>query len=257
MAGELVAGRVIHGRLGLDFCEEVVMELWVGTSGYSYKEWRGSFYPDKLPDSEMLRAYAERLPAVEINNTFYRLPKAAVLESWAGQVPDGFRFVLKASRRITHIKRLREVGDETDYLYRTAFALGPHMGVVLFQMPPNFQKDLPRLQTFLELIPPGRGAALEFRHASWFDDETYQALRERHCALCLSDTDEAPIKEIPHSADWGYLRLRREQYSRQDIGALAGRVRSQGWKSAYVFFKDEGEGRGPVYAQQFREAARS
>ena len=233
------------------------MEFWVGTSGYSYKEWKGSFYPAKLPDDEMLRAYADRLPAVEINNTFYRLPKAAVLESWAEQVPGGFRFVLKASRRITHIKRLRDVAEETAYLYQTAFSLGPHMGIVLFQMPPNFQKDLPRLQTFLDLIPPGRGAALEFRHPSWFEEDVYQSLRAHHCALCLSDTDDGPIDAIVSTADWGYLRLRRDRYSRETIGALAEQVRSQAWKSAYVFFKDEGEGRGPEYALQFRELARA
>jgi uncharacterized protein YecE (DUF72 family) len=237
--------------------EEAAMEFWVGTSGYSYKDWRGSFYPPKLPDGEMLRAYAERLPAVEINNTFYRLPKTSVLEGWAEQVPAEFRFVLKASRRITHIKRLREVADETAYLYQTAFALGPHMGVVLFQMPPNFQKDLPRLQAFLELIPPGRGAALEFRHPSWFADDVYQALRAHHCALCQSDTDEAPIDSIVSTADWGYLRLRRDEYIGKSIGEMAERIRSSGWKSAYVFFKDEGEGRGPRYAQQFRELARA
>jgi len=231
------------------------MEFWVGTSGYSYKEWKGSFYPAKLPDDEMLRAYADRLPAVEINNTFYRLPKAAVLESWAEQVPGGFRFVLKASRRITHIKRLRDVAEETAYLYQTAFSLGPHMGIVLFQMPPNFQKDLPRLQTFLDLIPPGRGAALEFRHSSWFEDDVYQSLRAHHCALCLSDTDDEPIDALVSTADWGYLRLRRDEYSRKAIGALAEKVRSQEWKSAYVFFKDEGEGRGPKYALQFLELA--
>jgi len=233
------------------------MEFWVGTSGYSYKEWKGSFYPAKLPDDEMLRAYADRLPAVEINNTFYRLPKAAVLESWAEQVPGGFRFVLKASRRITHIKRLRDVAEETAYLYQTAFSLGPHMGIVLFQMPPNFQKDLPRLQTFLDLIPPGRGAALEFRHSSWFEDDVYQSLRAHHCALCLSDTDDAPIEAIVSTADWGYLRLRRDEYSRKAIGALAEKVRSQDWKSAYVFFKDEGEGRGPKCALEFLESAQA
>jgi uncharacterized protein YecE (DUF72 family) len=232
------------------------MEFWVGTSGYSYKEWRGSFYPPKLPDDEMLRAYSERLPVVEINNTFYRLPKAAVLELWAEQVPDEFRFVLKASRRITHIKRLRDVAEETSYLYRAASSLGPHMGVVLFQMPPNFQKDLPRLQTFLDLIPPGRGAALEFRHASWFADDVYESLRAHRCALCLADTDEGPIESLVSTADWGYLRLRREQYTRKSIGDLAREIRSQGWKSAYVFFKDEGEGRGPAYAQQLLEMAR-
>ena len=234
-----------------------MMEFWVGTSGYSYKEWKGSFYPAKLPDDEMLRAYADRLPAVEINNTFYRLPKAAVLESWAEQVPGGFRFVLKASRRITHIKRLRDVAEETAYLYQTAFSLGPHMGIVLFQMPPNFQKDLPRLQTFLDLIPPGRGAALEFRHSSWFEDDVYQSLRAHHCALCLSDTDDAPIEAIVSTADWGYLRLRRDEYSRKAIGALAEKVRSQDWKSAYVFFKDEGEGRGPKCALEFLESAQA
>ena len=233
------------------------MEFWVGTSGYSYKEWKGSFYPAKLPDDEMLRAYADRLPAVEINNTFYRLPKAAVLESWAEQVPDGFRFVLKASRRITHIKRLRDVAEETAYLYQTAFSLGPHMGIVLFQMPPNFQKDLPRLQTFLDLIPPGRGAALEFRHSSWFEDDVYQSLRAHHCALCLSDTDDEPIDALVSTADWGYLRLRRDQYSMEAIGALAEKVRSQDWKSAYVFFKDEGEGRGPKCALEFLESAQA
>ena len=233
------------------------MEFWVGTSGYSYKEWKGSFYPAKLPDDEMLRAYADRLPAVEINNTFYRLPKAAVLESWAEQVPGGFRFVLKASRRITHIKRLRDVAEETAYLYQTAFSLGPHMGIVLFQMPPNFQKDLPRLQTFLDLIPPGRGAALEFRHSSWFEDDVYQSLRAHHCALCLSDTDDEPIEAIVTTADWGYLRLRRDEYSRKAIGALAEKVRSQEWKSAYVFFKDEGEGRGPKCALEFLESAQA
>src|SRR3972149_2793015 len=234
-----------------------MMEFWVGTSGYSYKEGKGSFYPAKLPDDEMWRAYADRLPAVEINNTFYRLPKAAVLESWAEQVPGGFRFVLKASRRITQIKRLRDVAEETAYLYQTAFSLGPHMGIVLFQMPPNFQKDLPRLQTFLDLIPPGRGAALEFRHSSWFEDDVYQSLRAHHCALCLSDTDDAPIEAIVSTADWGYLRLRRDEYSRKAIGALAEKVRSQDWKSAYVFFKDEGEGRGPKCALEFLESAQA
>ena len=142
------------------------MDLWVGTSGYSYKEWKGGFYPAKLPDGEMLRTYATRLPAVEINNTFYRLPKAEVLEGWAQQVSGDFRFVLKASRRITHIKRLRDAGDETAYLYQTALSLGRHMGVVLFQLPPNFQKDAPRLQAFLDSLPARRGAAFRFRHAS-------------------------------------------------------------------------------------------
>jgi len=233
------------------------MDLWIGTSGYSYKEWRGGFYPERLPVGEMLRSYAERLPAVEINNTFYRLPKAEVLEGWASQVGADFRFALKASRRITHIKRLRDAGDETAYLYQAALSLGPHMGVVLFQMPPNFQRDVPRLRAFLDQLPAGRGAAFEFRHASWFDPEVYDCLRAARCALCLSDTDDAPLEGLTATADWGYLRLRKEQYTRQEVARLAGLVRSQDWQAAYVFFKDEGEGTGPQYALQFLEAARA
>jgi len=229
------------------------MNLWVGTSGYSYKEWKGGFYPAKLPDDEMLRTYAARLPAVEINNTFYRMPKTEVLESWAAQVSDGFRFVLKASRRITHIKRLRDAGDEVAYLYQAALSLGPHMGVVLFQMPPNFQKDLPRLKAFLATLPAGRGAALEFRHDSWFDDETYDALRSAGCALCQADTDEGSLKNLVNTASWGYLRLRKQKYTKKAVTALAEQVRAQPWKDAYVFFKDEGEGVGPKYALQFLE----
>jgi uncharacterized protein YecE (DUF72 family) len=227
------------------------VESWVGTSGYSYKDWKGSFYPAKLPDNQMLRFYAEKLPAVEINNTFYRLPKADVLEGWAEQVPPGFRFVLKASRRITHIKRLRDATDETSYLYRTAASLGQHMGVVLFQMPPNFQKDLPRLRTFLDGLPPETRAALEFRHPSWLDEEVFTSLREHGCALCQSDTEEQPVKTMVTTSDWGYLRLRREKYTKKQLEKLAQKVADQGWKSVYLFFKDEGEGRGPKYARQY------
>ena len=233
------------------------MELWVGTSGYSYKEWKGTFYPPNLRDDQMLRTYAERLPAVEINNTFYRLPKAEVLESWAQQVPAGFRFVLKASRRITHIKRLREAGDETTYLYQAAGSLAAHMGVVLFQLPPNFQKDLNRLRAFLDQLPTGRGAAFEFRHPSWVEDDVFDSLREHHCALCQSDTDEEPVEAVLSTTDWGYLRLRREKYTKKQLEKLAQQVAAQPWESAYVFFKDEGEGRGPKYARQWLELAQA
>jgi uncharacterized protein YecE (DUF72 family) len=229
------------------------VDLFVGTSGYSYKEWKGSFYPAKLPDGDMLRHYAERLPAVEINNTFYRLPKADVLAAWAEQVPPAFRFVLKASRRITHIKRLRDAGDETSYLYRTAEALGSHMGVVLFQLPPNFQKDVPRLRAFLDELPAGTVAAFEFRHATWIEDEVFDGLRGHGCAWCQSDTDEEPVKSLVTTADWGYVRLRKEKYTKKQIEKLSDQVRGQAWKHAYVFFKDEGEGRGPKYAAQFLE----
>ena len=231
------------------------MDLWVGTSGYSYKEWKGSFYPSDLKDPEMLRYYADHLPAVEINNTFYRLPKSSVLEAWAEQVPPGFRFVLKASRRITHIKRLREAGDETSYLFDTAGVLGRRLGPILFQLPPTFQKDLPRLQAFLAQIPPGKTAAVEFRHASWFEDDVFEALRAHGSALCQSDTDEAPAERVISTAPWGYLRLRKEKYTKKQVATWAEKVGSQAWGEAYVFFKDEGEGHGPAWAQQFLEAA--
>jgi uncharacterized protein YecE (DUF72 family) len=233
------------------------MDLWVGTSGYSYKEWKGSFYPADIAADAMLGAYAALLPAVEINNTFYRMPKESVLEGWASQVPKEFRFVLKASRRITHIKRLKEVGDEVSYLYRTATALGPSMGVILFQMPPNFKKDLPRLEAFLQLVPSGRGAAFEFRHPSWFEDDVFEKLGQRHCALCLSDTEEGPIQRMIPTTDWGYLRLRKEKYTKKAISKIVEQVQGAPWKGAYVFFKDEGVGTGPKCARQFLDLAQA
>lgn len=233
------------------------MKLWAGTSGYSYKEWKGTFYPEGISADDMLGSYAARLPAVEINNTFYRLPSERVLEGWAGQVPPGFRFVLKASRRITHIKRLREVADETAYLYRVATSLGPHMGVVLFQMPPNFKLDLPRLEAFLDQVPAGRGAAFEFRHTSWFVPEVYEALRRRRCALVLSDDEAGSLEGWTATTDWGYLRLRKERYTKPRIEKIAEKVLSQPWQEAYVFFKDEGEGVGPKYALHLLDRAKA
>src|SRR5712692_9776474 len=188
------------------------MKLHVGTSGYSYKEWKGNFYPEKLPAKEMLSYYASRLPAVEINNTFYRLPQASMLENWKAQVPAGFRFSLKASQRITHFKRLKNAGDETAYLLKTASVLGERLGVVLFQLPPNMKKDAERLKCFIELLPAEVRAAFEFRHESWFDDEVLGLLRDREHALVVSDTDERPLSEIVSTAPWGYLRLRRTAY---------------------------------------------
>ena len=173
------------------------MNLFAGTSGYSYKEWKGPFYPERLSAVDMLRFYASRLPAVEINNTFYRLPKADVLESWASQVPPEFRFTLKASRRITHLKRLRDVAEETDYLLRTAAVLGERLGAVLFQLPPNLRKDLPRLEAFLQHLRPTPRAAFEFRHSSWRDDDVLELLRSKGCAWCVSETDETPDADVP------------------------------------------------------------
>src|SRR5216683_4317133 len=166
------------------------MKLHVGTSGYSYKEWKGNFYPEDLPAKEMLSYYSRRLPAVEINNTFYRLPQPSMIENWKAQVPAQFRFSIKATQRITHIKRLNNVADETKYLLETAALLEERLGVVLFQLPPNMKKDADRLKTFLDLLPADTRAAFEFRHETWFDDETFDLLRGKDCTLVVSDTDQ-------------------------------------------------------------------
>ena len=231
------------------------MPLFVGTSGYSYKEWKGSFYPEKLPAKEMLAYYASRLPAVEINNTFYRLPQKSGLENWRDQVPESFRFSVKASQRITHFKRLNGVVDETNYLLETAAALGERLGPVLFQLPPNMKKDLDRLQKFLETLPAGTKATWEFRHPTWFEDDVLQLLSNHNHALCISDTDDLPVNHVDKTADWGYLRLRRVNYSPENLVEWLQRVRDQAWNDAYVFFKHEDEGTGPKLAGEFLKLA--
>ncbi|MEE9271649.1 MAG: DUF72 domain-containing protein [Candidatus Krumholzibacteria bacterium] len=231
------------------------MALYAGTSGYSYKEWKGTFYPDKLPAEEMLHYYATQLPAVEINNTFYRLPRASVVDAWAQQVPDDFRFVIKASRRITHFKRLRDTRDETEYLLRTISGLGDRLGVVLFQLPPNLKKDVERLEDFLDELPKGTRAAFEFRHDTWRDDDVYELLRGRNLALCVADNEGDTMPELVRTADWGYLRLRRPNYRKPQLSAWIERVRAQDWKEAYVFFKHEDGNAGPAMARRFLELA--
>jgi uncharacterized protein YecE (DUF72 family) len=218
------------------------MEIRVGTSGYAYKEWRGSFYPEKQKTAEMLRYYADRFSAVEINNTFYKLPERGMLERWAEQVPPGFVFVLKASQRITHRQRLSVESKETvDYLFGVAEALGPRLGPVLFQTPPFLKKDVGRLRAFLDLLPAGRPAAFEFRHESWRDDEVYETLRARNAAHVCADTEESGEAGAPivATADWGYLRLRRCDYDDERLRPWVGRIRVQPWQRAFVFFKHE------------------
>lgn len=231
------------------------MNLHVGTSGYSYKEWKGNFYPEDLPAKEMLSYYSRRLPAVEINNTFYRLPQASMIENWKAQVPDDFRFSIKATQRITHIKRLNNCVEETKYLLETAALLEQRLGVVLFQLPPNAKKDVDRLKAFLELLPDATRAAFEFRHESWLDDEIREVLRAKDCALVVSDTDEKPLTEIISTAAWGYLRLRRTNYEEKDLVEWMKRVQSEKWSDAFIFFKHEDEGIGPKLAAQFLKLA--
>ena len=226
------------------------MRVLAGTSGFSYKEWKGSFYPEDLPAEEMLAYYSSRLPAVEINNTFYRMPKPSLLEGWAAQVPAEFRFILKASQRITHRKRLKEAGDEVAYFFQTASTLGERLGPTLIQLPPNLKKDLPRLEAFLGVLPEGARAAFEFRHASWFEDDVFEALRARKAALCIAE-DEELATPLVATADWGYLRLRRQDYDDAAVAAWAEKVRGQAWGEAFVFFKHEDAGSGPKLAAEF------
>jgi uncharacterized protein YecE (DUF72 family) len=231
------------------------MDLHVGTSGYSYKEWKGSFYPEKIPAKEMLRYYSERLSTVEINATFYRMPLQSMLENWKEQVPGSFRFSLKASQRITHFKRLKETNEETKYFLETAAVLGDQLGVILFQLPPNMKKDLLRLEEFLAQLPSSTRAAFEFRHPTWFDDDVLDILRSRNYPLVVSDTDDMPTTHIDKTADWGYLRLRRVNYSEENLAEWVERIRAQDWKETFLFFKHEDAGTGPRLAAQFLDLA--
>lgn len=231
------------------------MRVLAGTSGWQYKEWKGSFYPDDMTTDGMLAYYADRFRTVEVNNTFYRMPKDSVLEGWAARVPAGFTFVIKASQRITHHARLGEKSiDSLDYLLRTATALGDRLGPILFQLPPNMKKDVARLAGFLEHVPPGTRAAFEFRHASWIDDDVLDLLRTHDIALCIASTgeEETPLHA---TAGYGYLRLRKEAYDEGELDAWAARITAQPWSDAYVFFKHEDEGTGPRLAARFMEIA--
>jgi uncharacterized protein YecE (DUF72 family) len=225
------------------------MRMLAGASGYSYKEWKGVFYPrDAKPDA-MLAFYSERLPTVEINNTFYRMPSTELLESWARTTPVGFRFAIKASRRITHISRLKadSAADSVAFLYRNLAALGSKRGPVLFQLPPSLKKDLPRLGEFLRLLPEGHGAAFEFRHDSWFAEDVYEALRGAGAALCLSEREDNAPPPLVETAAWGYVRLRLETYSDGELEQWAKRIAATGWRAAYVYFMHEPT--APVYAR--------
>lgn len=233
------------------------MKFYVGTSGYGYKEWKGSFYPEKISPGDMLRFYADRFKTVEINNTFYRMPKESVLESWADQVPGGFVFSLKAPQLITHLKRLRNVDGETAYLFRTLSVLGKKLGPVLFQFPGSFRADPSVLRDFLDLLPVNASCAFEFRHTSWFDDEIFPLLRDRGCSLCIADTDEKPADAIISTAQWGYLRLRRGDYTDTELSEWTRMIRSQKWKKTFVFFKHEEGAKGTEMAARFRELAES
>lgn len=231
------------------------MNLYVGTSGYSYKEWKGPFYPEDLPDKQMLRFYGERFRSVEINNTFYRMPKPSMLEAWANEVPADFKFVLKAPQQITHIKRLKEAGDSVAYFLKVAAVLNDRLGPLLFQLPPYLKKDASRLRDFLALLPRERRTAFEFRHESWLDDETFGLLRDHHVALCIAEAEDGVDVPFLSTANWGYLRLRRPDYGDAELKAWVDKVRQANWSDAFIFFKHEDEGKGPQMGKRFLELA--
>jgi uncharacterized protein YecE (DUF72 family) len=228
------------------------MRLLAGTSGYSYKEWLGRFYPEKLPASEMLRYYGERFTTVEINNTFYRMPAESMLVQWSEQVPEHFIFTLKAPRRITHDNRLRETESQVVEFLRRAEALGSKLGVLLFQLPPYLKKDLPRLQEFLGVLPAGKRIAFEFRHASWQDPEVYDLLRSRAAILCVTDTDEGDTPFVA-TADCGYVRLRRTHYDDDDLRAWTARIAAVPLSQTYVYFMHEDDALGTRFARRLNE----
>lgn len=229
--------------------------FFVGTSGYSYKEWKGGFYPTKLPAREMLSYYAQQFNTVEINNTFYRLPQPGVLASWAEQVPASFHFLLKAPQRITHFKRLKEVEEDVATFVQAAAELKERQWRMLFQLAPNFKKDLSRLEGLLKLLQGQGEFALEFRHASWNDEEVQNCLREYGGALCIADAEELPAPELVSTARWGYVRLRREAYTEEQLREWITRLRAQPWDEVYIFFKHEDTGTGPELARQFLNLA--
>ena len=227
--------------------------LLAGASGYSFKEWKGSFYPAAMKPDAMLAWYSARLPTVEINNTFYQMPKTAVLENWAKATPDAFQFAVKASRRITHLSRLKAdtAADSLAFLYRNLQALGAKRGPVLFQLPPFLKKDLPRLREFLALLPGDHRAAFEFRNESWFADEVYDALKTAGAALCLSEREDNAPPPLVETAPWGYVRLRLESYSNDDLAAWAKRLAATPWERIYVYFMHEPT--APAYAQSLMQ----
>lgn len=229
--------------------------LLAGASGYSYKEWKGNFYPDHIKPEEMLGFYAARLPTVEINNSFYAMPKAAVLENWARVTPPDFRFAIKASRRITHDASLKAgvAADSVRYLYEVLGTLGAKRGPVLFQLPPSLKKDLPRLDEFLALLPKGHLAAFEFRNDSWFDDGVYASLRRAGAALVLSEREDSAPPPLIETAPWGYVRLRLEVYSDDDLARWAERLLATGWGRVHAYFMHETS--APGYATTLMQRA--
>jgi uncharacterized protein YecE (DUF72 family) len=230
------------------------MDSWIGTSGFQYAEWKGKFYPEDLSTAKMLAFYSERFSTTEVNYTFHRIPSAKTIENWKAQTPAHFRFTLKAPQKVTHYARLRDCSDTIRYFHDVTSALGEKRGAVLFQLPPNFKKDLVLLADFVNGLPSGMRAAFEFRHESWFADDVYETLKAADAALCIADMEEIATPPIA-TATFGYLRLRREDYTNADVKRWAEVVREKGagWGDAYIYFKHEEAGIGPRLATEMKE----
>jgi len=224
---------------------------WIGTSGFQYAEWKGNFYPADLPAAKMLPFYAERFPTTEINYTFHRIPSSKTIDNWKTLTPENFRFALKAPQKITHWSKLRECGDTMRYFHDVTSALGEKLGPVLFQLPPNFKKDTFVLADFVNCIPTGMRCAFEFRHESWFTDDVWEIFKSRNVALCLAETEEFQTPRTI-TADYGYLRLRREDYTTSQVEEWSEYVRQQekAWSDTFIYFKHEEAGIGPKLAKQ-------
>ena len=231
------------------------MNLFVGTSGYSYPKWKGKFYPKDLPAKQMLHFYAGHFRSVECNSTFRRMPDPDIVEKWAAEVPADFKFALKAPQRITHIKRLKDSDDLVSNLFDVAAILKKRLGPVLFQLPPNFKKDAARLSEFLSLLPKRCRAAFEFRHETWFDEEIFQLLKKHNVALCIAEADDELKVPVVATAKWGYLRLRKEKYSEAELKTWIKRVQKQIWSDAFVYFRHEDTAKGPKFAKKFLDFA--
>ncbi len=233
------------------------MNIFAGTSGYGYREWKGTFYPQKISANDMLRSYSSRLNTVEINNTFYRMPRRDLLAGWADQVPPGFIFAVKTPQVITHIKRLINIDADAKYFFQSLSVLGEKLGPILVQFPGSFQPGADRIEAFLDLVPPGMFCAFEFRTRNRIDSAITDLLEGRGHALCIADTDEKPVAEIVSRAGWGYLRLRRSDYQDVDVRNWYGRIAGQHWDRAFVYFKHEGGARGPQLAAALSRIALS
>jgi uncharacterized protein YecE (DUF72 family) len=256
-AAKLLSHRIMRPLAQGQRCRQsgAGMNVFVGTSDYSYKEWKGKFYPQDLPAKQMLSYYGERFGAVEINGSFYRMPTASTLAGWASEVPAGFQFAFKAPQQITHFKRLKGAEELTAQFCEVTAVLKKRLGPLLFGLPPNMKKDAARLKAFLKLLPRKLRVAFEFRHASWFDDEVFSLLKARNVALCIAEAENSVEVPFVATADWGYARLRLPEYSGAALKAWKKRLLNQDWKDTFVFFKHEDEGKGPRFARKFVDLA--